>query len=183
MAACIVYSIAANEGDLVGLDGIVKWVGLRWLGRKVSSLRKGGSVMMKLLDGNKRLILVLGFVITSLYSLATGDDVRPLVESVLKGIGWTDGDTIANASGVATLIAPLVWAIWASVSALWKMWKQHKAGASVTQLNSPEGIVKLAVAEGVVKSASLKPVVLNIMDKTRAVEPVVIATVEARPAA
>jgi len=106
--------------------------------------------MLKLLDGNKRLILVLGFIASGLVALATGHDVTQWIDLGLRAFGWQDAALIEFAKGIATQAVPLLWAIWASSHALLKMWRQHKAGATLTEINSPAGYVKQAVADGTI---------------------------------
>ena len=57
---------------------------------------------------------------------------------------------IEGAKGLATQIVPLLFAIWASGHALWKMWRQHKAGASLAELGSTTAAVKQARSEGII---------------------------------
>lgn len=116
--------------------------------------------MLKLLDGNKRLLVVLGFTISSFVALLTGQDVSQWLDLALRAMGWTDPTTINDAKMLATEIAPLLFAVWAAVHALWKMWEQHKAGATVAQINSPIGVVKAAIADDMLKVQSASPVTL-----------------------
>jgi hypothetical protein len=133
------------------LDKAVRKLAARWLKRKVDAARQGGSSMLKLLDGNKRLIMVLGFIAAGLVALATGRDVTQWIDLGLRAFGWQDVALIELAKGIATKAVPLLWSIWASSHALLRMWRQHKAGATFTEINSPAGYVKQAVADGTIK--------------------------------
>lgn len=132
------------------LDKAVRGLALRWLKGKIGKARKGGSAVLRFLDGQKRLIVVLGFIVSGFVALLTGQDVSQWLDLGLRAFGWSDADIIANAKGLATQIVPLLFAIWASVHALVKMWKQHKAGASVAELGSTTAAVKQARAEGII---------------------------------
>ena len=132
------------------IDKAVRSLALRWLKGKVDKARKGGSTVLKALDGQKRLIVVLGFIVSGFVALLTGQDVSQWLDLGLRAFGWTDAEYLAGAKGLATQIVPLLFAIWASAHALWKMWKQHKAGASVAELGSTTAAVKEARAEGII---------------------------------
>lgn len=122
--------------------------------------------MLKLLDGNKRLLVVLGFVVSSFVAMLTGQDVSQWLDLALRAFGWTDASAIASAKELSTQIVPLLFAIWAAVSGLRKIRKQWKAGATPTEINSPIGVVKAAVADGtlalVVPSRVDAPTVLEM---------------------
>jgi hypothetical protein len=130
------------------LDKVVQKLVLRWLRGKAERLRKEGSAVMKILDGNKRLLFVLAFVAVQLLSLVTGTDYSGMVDSVIKSTGLADPDVAGWARGIAVFLAPLLLAAWAALHALWKGYKQIKAGATLTEVNSLEGYVKQARAEG-----------------------------------
>ena len=133
------------------LDKAMRKLALRLVKSKVDKARQGGSSVLKLLDGNKRLILVLGFIVSGLVALATGHDVTQWIDLGLRAFGWQDAGLIEFAKGVATQAVPLLWAVWAAAHALLKMWRQYKAGATLTELNSPAGVVKQAIADGTIK--------------------------------
>jgi len=116
----------------------------------VDKARKGGSAVLRFLDGQKRLIVVLGFIISGFVALLTGQDVSQWLDLGLRAFGWTDAEVIEGAKGLATQIVPLIFAIWASGHALWKMWRQHKAGASLAELGSTTAAVKQARSEGII---------------------------------
>jgi hypothetical protein len=104
--------------------------------------------MLKLIDGNKRTIVTLGFVVSGFIALLTGQDVGQWLDLALRALGWSDAVVIANAKEIAVQIVPLLFALWAAVSGLLKMWKQSKAGATAKEINSPMGVIKAAVADG-----------------------------------
>ena len=132
------------------LDKVVRGLALRWARGKVDKARKGGSAVLRFLDGQKRLIVVLGFIVSGFVALLTGQDVSQWLDLGLRAFGWTDSEVIEGAKGLATQIVPLLFAIWASAHALWKMWAQHKAGASLAELGSTTAAVKQARAEGII---------------------------------
>jgi len=163
VAAVIVDSVWFGEMSLI--DRAARALALRWLKGKVDGARKGGSAAMKLIDGNKRLIVVLAFIVSGFVALLTGNDVSQWIDLILRAMGWTDAALINDAKGLATQIVPMLFAIWAAVSALIKMWQQRKAGATLAEINSPTGVVKAAIADGTLRSNV--PVVLSIADKPK----------------
>jgi hypothetical protein len=142
---------------------------VRWVKGKVDGARRRGSEMQKLLDGNKRLVVTLGFILAGLITLLTGRDVGTWLDLALRAFGWTDAALISGAKELATQIVPLLFAIWAAVSGLWKMWRQHKAGATTTELSSPVGVVKAALADGSLAVASPRPATLVMTTGTKLV--------------
>jgi hypothetical protein len=131
-------------------DRLAQKLALRWLKGKVGKARQEGSHVLKAVDGWKSLIVVLGFIASSVYALASGQDVGALIQVLLGAMGWVDGDMIARAKAFATVVAPLLLAIWAAGSRLSKAMKQYRAGAKVGELLSTEGYVKQARAEGLI---------------------------------
>ena len=115
--------------------------------------------MLKLLDGNKRLIVVLGFIISGFVAVLTGQDVSQWLDLGLRTFGWMDPGVIAVAKEMATQIVPLLFAIWAALHALWKMWQQHRAGATPTELLSSTGYVKEALDAGRISLGEHGPVI------------------------
>jgi hypothetical protein len=152
----ILYAELWERRGLVKLkDKAVQWFALRWLKGKAGESRKEGGIM-KFLDGWKSLILVLGFIAAGIYGLATGSDVTMLVKGVFGALGW-DGTSINGATTIATVVVPLLWALWAAGSKLYKVYKQLKAGAKPSELLSDEGHIKAflkdpAFAESVIDS-------------------------------
>ncbi len=137
------------------MSSILERVAIRIaLGRikaKVDRARKAGSEMMKALDGQKRLIVVLGFIVSALVSLTTGQDVGQWLDMGLRAMGWTSAEDIAAAKAFALQIAPLILSLWAAACGIIKLIKQRKAGATFKEMGSVEGYAKLAIAEGVVE--------------------------------
>jgi hypothetical protein len=132
-------------------DKAVRWLAMRWLAGEIKAWRKDSGVMGKiatLLDGNKRTIVTIGFVLSGLVAMLTGQDVGGWLDIALRALGWSDAGVIASAKEVATQLVPLLFAIWAAVGGLLKMWKQWKAGATPVEINSPAGVIKAAVADG-----------------------------------
>ena len=147
------------------VDKAVRALAFRWVKGKVDGARKGGSDVLKALDGQKRLIVVLGFIASGLVALLTGQDVSQWLDFGLRATGYTDAEMIAGAKDLATQIVPLVFAIWAAGHGLWKLYKERKAGATVAEMGSTAGAVKAAVADGslVVANNSLEdPAVLEL---------------------
>ena len=132
------------------IDKLAQKLALRWLKGKADRARKEGNGLMKALDGWKSLIVVLGFIAASIVALVTGQDVGALLQGFLGAMGWADPAGVANARTFATVVAPLVIAIWAASSRLWKAVKQYRAGASPKELLSTTGYVKQARAEGII---------------------------------
>lgn len=128
--------------------------------------------MLKLLDGNKRLILVLGFIVSGFVALITGQDVSQWLDLGLRAVGWRDSTLIAEAQEMATQIVPLLFAIWAAAHALWKMWAQHKAGATAAELGSPAGVVKAAAKDGSLRALDVNAAVLEIAGAVVLAKPV-----------
>jgi hypothetical protein len=180
----VVAVIVDSAFDMGWTDKIVQALALRWLKGKADSARKGGSTVFKALDGNNRLIVVIGFILAGLYTLATGHDVRPMVESILRAMNWSNPDLISEASKLATQIVPLLYAMGAAGWALWKMWKQRQAGASLAEINGPIGVLKAAAADGTLTSRTSSPVVLHMSDvaPTEAKSAPVVASVVVNPA-
>jgi hypothetical protein len=129
------------------LDKAAKKLALRWLKRKVDGARKEGSGVMRAADGWKSLIVVIGFIGATVVSLYTGQPIGDLLGGVLNALGWSDPDTVAKAKGLATVVAPLLLAIWAASSKLLKAVRQYGAGARGSELLSDEGHVKLVADE------------------------------------
>ena len=129
-------------------DKLAQKLALRWLKGKVDKARKGGSTVLKALDGQKRLIVVLGFVVSGFVALLTGQDVSQWLDLGLRATGYTDAEMIGGAKSLATQIVPLLFAIWAAAHALWKLYGERKAGATVAELGTTAGAVKAAVADG-----------------------------------
>ena len=141
-------SVVGDHLEVKAFDKIAQKLALRWLRGKAETFRKEGSTVTKILDGNKRLLFVLAYIVVQLLSLATGTDYSGMVDAVIKSVGLADPAVADWARSIAVFLAPLLLAAWAAIHALWKGYKQVKAGATLTEVNSLAGYVKLARAEG-----------------------------------
>lgn len=141
------------------MDRAVRSLALHWLKRRVDKARKEGSVMLRAIDGWKSFIVVMGFIATTIYGLIAGHDVSSLVQSILGALGWADADLIERAKVLATVVAPLLIAIWAAGSRLLKAVRQWRAGASASELLSTQGYVKQALDDGTLRIVHGAPVV------------------------
>lgn len=131
-------------------DKLARKLALRMLGGKLNKLRKEGSTVTKLLDGNKRLIVCVVFVLAGVLKMLTGYDVSQVLGMMLPAVGWSDRETMDYAVQVATFFVPLLVAAIAAGHGMWKGWRQIKAGATLTEVNSLPGYVKQARAEGLI---------------------------------
>jgi len=181
--AAIIVDAVWWGGEMSLIDKALRSLGTRWLRGKVDGARKGGSAVLKLMDGNKRLLVVLGFIVSGFVALVTGQDVSAWLDVILRATGWTNPEMIEGAKGLATQIVPMLFAIWAAAHGLWKMWKQHKAGATASELSSPIGVVKAALADGTLTVSARNPVVLKMTDAapTEAKAAPIVAVMIAEP--
>lgn len=131
-------------------DKLAQKLALRWVRGKVDKFRKEGSTVTKLLDGNKRLIVCVVFVLAGVLKMLTGYDVSQVLGMMLPAVGWSDRETMDYAVQVATFFVPLLVAAIAAGHGMWKGWRQIKAGATLTEVNSLPGYVKQARAEGLI---------------------------------
>lgn len=131
-------------------QGVKQWLLLKVAQRMVDSWRREGPMgkVLALLDGQKRLVVTLGFIISGLVAMLTGQDVGQWLDLALRAIGWTDAGLIESARAFATQLVPMLFALWAAIHALWKLWKERKAGATAVEMGSTGGAVKAAVASG-----------------------------------
>lgn len=132
------------------IDKAVRALAFRWLKGKVDNARNGGSAVLKALDGQKRLIVTLGFIVSGLVALATGQDLSQWLDLGLRALGWSQPDIVDGGRAIATKAAPLLFAAWAALHALWKFWKEHRAGATLKELGTTTAAVKQARAEGII---------------------------------
>jgi hypothetical protein len=153
-------------------DKIAKALALRWLRGRIEGARKKGSVMLKALDGQKRLIVVLGFIVSGFVGLLTGQDVGAYLDLLLRALGWSDPTLIGDAKGLATQVVPLLFAIWAAGSALLKLYQQHKAGATLVELGSSAGVIKAALTDGTLRTMDATPTALSIESSVVVARPV-----------
>lgn len=132
-------------------DKLAQKLALRWLKGKADKARREESGFMKALDGWKSFIVVLGFIGASVAALVTGQDVGGLLTPIFQAVGWSQAEELAKAKTFATVVAPLLLAVWAAASRLWKAVKQYRSGARAGELLSTEGYVKQARAEGLIR--------------------------------
>jgi len=156
-------------------------LGLKWLGSKVDSARKGGSEAMKLLDGWRTWLSAVLWIGVAAWALISGQDLTPIARGIADAMNWETptGQTLIFYG----LVANTGLAMWGAGMKLWKAYQQRKAGATVGELLGPIGYVKAAAADGTLASATKTPVVLTMTDKASTpakVEPVV-ARVVAEP--
>ena len=136
--------------------------------------------MIKLLNGNKRLLFCLAFVVSGMVHMFTGYDASELVEAGLKGTGVEDAGDIEASQKLATSIVPMLFAIWAGGSGLLKVYRQYKAGASVSELGKPVGVVKAAIADGSLESLTRNPTALKLEGVTMLAPPIVVPMLDAK---
>jgi hypothetical protein len=132
------------------LDRLAQKVALHWLKGKADKARKEGSDVTKILDGNKRLVVCVVFVLAGVLKMLTGYDVSQVLGMLLPAVGWSDRETMDYAVQVVTFFVPLLVAAIAAGHGIWKGWKQVRAGATLTEVNSLPGYVKQAQAEGLI---------------------------------
>ena len=156
-------------------------LGLKWLGSKVDSARKGGSEAMKLLDGWRTWLSAVLWIGVAAWALISGQDLTPIARGIADAMNWETptGQTLIFYG----LVANTGLAMWGAGMKLWKAYQQRQAGAAVSELLGPIGYVKAAAADGTLASATKTPEVLTMTDKASTpakVEPVV-ARVVAEP--
>jgi len=185
VAATIVDAVAWGGRNAVLFEKQVKALaiklGLKWLGAKASSARKGGSEAMKFLDGKRTFFSAVIWIGVALWALVTGHDLTPIAQGVSEALQWETptGQTIIFYG----LIANLLLAMWGSGMKVWKAIQQRKAGATVRELLQPIGVVKAAIADGTLTAGTKNPVVLKMTDKapTEAKAAPVVAVMIAEP--
>ena len=128
-----------------------------FLGRKLDAARKGGSTLLKLLDGNKRLLMVLGFVIGGVFGWGP-----EWVGLAFRTARWDDTTMIEWAKTLAAQITPVVLGLMTLWATYRKMRAQRAAGATLMELNKPIGIIKAAIADDQVKVQGDRPVTLVV---------------------
>lgn len=136
--------------------------------KEIADARKKGSAVMSIVDGNKRLLFILGFIVSGMIGVLTGQDVTQWTNYGLETLGWQDDVLRAEATRIATLVVPLLLAVWAATSALLKMYKQFKAGAKIVELNKPIAVVKAALADGTLTVVAAEPVLLRVAENEKA---------------
>lgn len=136
---------------------------------------------MKILDGWRTWLSAVGWIGVLIYGTATGHDVRPIAEAIAKAVGVTS--PTATDWMFYFVAANSALALWGICGKAYKGWKQWRAGASLSQLESPQGVIRLAIADGTLTSATGVSVVLNMTDKapTEAKAAPVVASLVAEP--
>lgn len=129
------------------IDKAAHALALRWVAGRVRRARKEGTSTMRLLDGWKTAISAAAWVAVAAYASASGVDARPILEALLKALGWPATPSAVDLAWYAMLANTLL-ALWGIVSKFVKAWRQYKAGATPTELLSTEGYVKLAIDRG-----------------------------------
>jgi hypothetical protein len=150
------------------VDKLAKKLAARWLKGKIDKARKDGSNVLKFLDGQKRTIVTLLFVVSGFVAMLTGQDVSQWIDLILRSTGYTNYDMIENSKVLATQIVPLAFAIWASIHAAIKFIRERQAGATLPELGTVAGAVKAAVAKGdlvVTNNTVEDPAVLELEGK------------------
>ena len=155
------------------LDKLAQKLALRWLKSKADKARKEGSEMLKLLDGWKSVIVMLGFIAASVSALVTGQDLGALLTPAFQALGWGAPDDVARAKALSTVVAPMLLAMWAAGGQLLKALKQYRAGAKPTEILSTPGYVKRAQVEaGLVPTGDVaEPVVDPYPEPVKKEEP------------
>lgn len=133
---------------------------------------------MRVLDGWKSFVVVIGVIVSNGVFLATGYDMRDLVLNLFLALHWSSPALIEFAQRWGLVVVPLVFALIAAYSRLKKAHAQSKAGATAGELLGPAGYVKAALQDGSLKVIGPDPVKLVIADG-----PVVTSTVIAQPVA
>ena len=135
-------------------DKIVRVLALRWIRGKAEAGRKEGNPVLKFIDGNERKLWLLAFVVVGLVKALTGHDVTQLMNGILAAGGWGSSSDATWAADASVGLVTWLTALYAAGRGLWDWYKQHKAGATVTELGSAPGVVKAAMADG-----SLLPII------------------------
>jgi len=138
-------------------------LGLKWLGSKVDSARKGGSEAMKLLDGWRTWLSAVLWIGVAAWALISGQDLTPIARGIADAMNWETptGQTLIFYG----LVANTGLAMWGAGMKLWKAYQQRKAGATVGELLGPIGYVRAAAADGTLASITKNPVTLKMTDK------------------
>jgi len=123
---------------------LMKALALRALRQKFTQMRQGGSAVTKLLDGNKSWLTGIVYVGALLYALVSGHDIMPLVNAGLDAMGI--GAPGMREAAIIAICAHSALAVWGAVSGTIKRVKQWKAGATLTEVGSAEGVIKGEVA-------------------------------------
>jgi hypothetical protein len=157
------------------IDKAVRAFALRWLKGRVDSARKGDSGMgkvLKVLDGWRLLIGVTILFLVGVWDAYHNGHAGNLVGSVLSVLGWLpgaqDGFTASGITGAAGSAVALI----GFFGRLWKANQQLRAGATLSEVNSPAGVVKAAAKDGSLRALDVNPAVLEIAGAVVLAKPV-----------
>lgn len=151
------------------IDKAVQALALRWLRGKIGGARKEGSgvlsKVLKVLDGWKLVIFVVGIAGASLYDQANNGHAGDTIGLLLSILGYSQGaDWLTLARDMGTHLG----AIGAIGHKVWKAQTQMRAGAKFSEALSTAGAVKAAVADGsliVANNTVTDPAVLELDGK------------------
>ena len=114
--------------------------------------------MLKLLDGWKTWLSAVVWTLTLFFALIAGQDLTPIAQGIAKAMRW---ETPAGEALVFYgMIANSLFALWGIVAKVLKARAQRRAGATFSELGSPIGVVKAALADGTLAVASTLPATL-----------------------
>jgi len=114
--------------------------------------------MLKLLDGWKTWLSAVVWTLTLFFALIAGQDLTPIAQGIAKAMRW---DTPTGEALVFYgLIANSLFALWGIMAKVVKARAQRRAGATLSELGSPIGVVKAALADGTLAVASSVPATL-----------------------
>jgi len=132
---------------------------------------------MRFIDGWKTWLSAVAWIGVVAYGLVTGHDVRPIAGAIAEAIGWSSPTA---ADWMFYLIAAnSALALWGICGKALKGYRQWRAGASLGELETPQGVIRLAAKDGTLRSMKTTPVVLTISD---AAAPESLVAVVAQPA-
>ena len=185
VAATIVDAVAWGGRNAMIFEGQIRRLaiklGLKWLGSKVDSARKGGSEAMKLLDGWRTWLSAVLWIGVAAWALISGQDLTPIARGIADAMNWETptGQTLIFYG----LVANTGLAMWGAGMKLWKAYQQRQAGATAGELLGPIGYVKAAVADGTLTAGARTPVVLKMTDAppTEAKAAPIVAVMIAEP--
>jgi len=102
--------------------------------------------MLKLLDGWKTWLSAVVWTLTLFFALIAGQDLTPIAEGIAKAMRWETpaGETLV----LYGMIANSLFALWGIVAKVLKARAQRRAGATFSEMGSPIGVVKAALADG-----------------------------------
>lgn len=131
--------------------GLQERVAAWWLRRKADSARKGkeGVVVQKLLavlDGYKRVIVILAFVGNAVLELATGHSYAHVLNLLFGALGWGD---LAGAGVSAASVAAAATVMWAVVDGIAKAGATRAAQGQVDvrRFTGPAAVLLVLLAQ------------------------------------